>query len=63
PGRLLDDAGTGKITTTNPAANKNVPREDVASLIVEVLKQDDTIGKIIEFNQGDTPIQQAIKGI
>ncbi|MGD1889607.1 MAG: SDR family oxidoreductase [Cyclobacteriaceae bacterium] len=63
PGRLVDDAGTGKITTTNPAANKSVPREDVASLIVEVLKQDDTIGRVIEFNQGDTPIQEAIKGI
>lgn len=63
PGQLLDDAGTGKVTTTNPAANKSVPREDVASLIVEVLKHDNTIGKIVEFNQGDTPIPQAIKDI
>ncbi len=63
PGQLLDDAGTGKITTNNPAANKSVPREDVASLIVEVLKHDHTIGKIIEFNQGDTPIWDVIKEI
>ncbi|MEM9675186.1 MAG: SDR family oxidoreductase [Bacteroidota bacterium] len=63
PGRLVDDAGNGKVTTSNPAANKSVPREDVASIIVEVLKQDDTIRKIIEFNQGDTPIPEAIKGI
>jgi len=61
PGRLLDDAGNGKVTTTNPAANKSVPREDVASLIMEVLKHDNTIGQTIEFNQGDTPIEEAIK--
>ena len=63
PGQLLDDAGTGKITTNNPANNKSVPREDVASLIVEALKHDNTIGKIIEFNQGDTPIEEAIERV
>lgn len=63
PGQLLDDAGTGKITTTDPADNKSVPREDVASLIVEVLKHDNTIGKIVEFNQGDTLIEKAVSDI
>jgi uncharacterized protein YbjT (DUF2867 family) len=61
PGQLLDDAGNGKVTTNNPAANKSVPREDVASLIIQVLKHDNTIGKIVEFNQGDTPIEEAVK--
>ncbi|MCX2744021.1 SDR family oxidoreductase [Mangrovivirga sp. M17] len=63
PGRLLDEDGTGKITTENPEKNKSVPREDVAAVIVEVLKNDNTIGKIVEFNQGDKEISEAIGNI
>jgi dephospho-CoA kinase len=63
PGALQDKPGTGKITTQNAAAKEGVPREDVANVIIEVLKKDSTIGKIIEFNSGDTAVREAVKNI
>ncbi|UII24021.1 SDR family oxidoreductase [Fulvivirga ligni] len=63
PGRLLDEEGNGKITTVEPASKESVPREDVATVIYESLLNDSTIGKIIEFNQGDTDIKNAVASI
>jgi len=63
PGLLLDEKGGGAITTENPELQKGVAREDVASVIIEVLNHDNTIGKIITFNQGETPIKDVIKNI
>ncbi len=63
PGALQDKPGTSKITTDNPASQEGVPREDVANVILEVLKKDNTIGKIIEFNSGDTPAREAVNRI
>lgn len=63
PGRLLDEAGSGKITTVDPEAHQSVPREDVASLIVAVLDHNNTIGKTIAFNQGSIPINEAVRSI
>ncbi len=60
PGRLMDNEGTGKITTKNAADKEGVSREDVASVALEVLESDNADNKVIEFNQGDTPIGQAI---
>lgn len=60
PGLLLDEPGNGKIDTEDPESQRGVAREDVASVVMEVLKQDNSIGKIIEFNGGNTPIEQAV---
>ncbi len=63
PGRLLDEPGTGQITLKNPTDQKGVPRADVASLAVEVLRHPVTISKVIEFNTGDTPITEAVQSL
>lgn len=63
PGLLLDEKGTGRITTENPSSKEGVPREDVAQLIVEVLRQDKSIGKIIEFNGGEFPINEVVRDL
>ncbi|MBT32132.1 MAG: hypothetical protein CMO01_20930 [Thalassobius sp.] len=60
PGRLLDEPGSGKINTSEPKEKRGIPREDVAQTVLEVLKNDNSIGKIIEFNEGDTPIGEAV---
>ncbi len=60
PGMLLDSPGNGKINVSYPEKEEGVPREDVAEVIAEVLKQDSTIGKTIEFNQGKTPVGKAL---
>lgn len=61
PGGLTDDPGTGRITVGPEAANGQVPREDVARVAAACLADDSTIRRTIEFNQGDTPIADAVR--
>lgn len=63
PGRLFDKKGTGKITVTKPSEEEGIAREDVANMVLEVLKQDNTIGKTIAFNEGNKPIVDILKEI
>jgi uncharacterized protein YbjT (DUF2867 family) len=61
PGGLTLDPATGKITVGADAANGKVSREDVALVIAAALADPSTIGRTIEFNNGDTPIAEALK--
>ncbi|CAN5635063.1 SDR family oxidoreductase [soil metagenome] len=61
PGGLTLDAATGKITVGAEAADGKVSREDVALVAAAVLADDSTVGRTIEFNNGDIPIAEAIK--
>lgn len=63
PGRLFNEEGTGKITTDNPSSKRGIPREDVANTVLEVLKHDNAIGKVITFNEGETPIEEAVQEV
>lgn len=63
PGRLFNEDGTGRITLDEPESKRGIPREDVAETVLEVLQNDNTIGKAIAFNEGDTPIQEAVSNI
>ncbi|NIR65572.1 MAG: NAD(P)H-binding protein, partial [Aliifodinibius sp.] len=38
PGRLLDKKGIGKITITNPTDAEGIAREDVAEMVLAVLR-------------------------
>jgi uncharacterized protein YbjT (DUF2867 family) len=60
PGTLTLDPATGLITVGPDAAGGQVSREDVAQVIAAVLANDGTIGRTIEFNNGDTPIADAL---
>lgn len=60
PGGLTLDEPTGRITVGPEAADGKVSRADVAAVAAAVLAQDSTIGRTIEFNNGDTPIAEAI---
>ncbi|NJB84367.1 uncharacterized protein YbjT (DUF2867 family) [Lewinella marina] len=60
PGALKNEDGTGKINTAEPDKQQDVPRADVAEVIREVLNQDRTIGQIIPFTRGETPIREAV---
>lgn len=60
PGGLTLDPSTGRITVGPEAADGKVSREDVALVAAAVLADDTTIGRTIEFNNGDTPIAEAI---
>lgn len=60
PGTLTLDTATGSIEVGPGAAKGSVTREDVAVVIAATLEDDETIGRTIEFNNGDTPIARAL---
>ncbi len=60
PGRLTLDPATGRIAVGAEARDGQVSREDVALVAAAVLADDSTIGRTIEFNNGDVPIAQAL---
>ena len=60
PGRLTLDAATGHIGVGQ--AKGEVTRADVALVVAAALADDSTIGRTIEFNNGDIPIAQALAG-
>jgi uncharacterized protein YbjT (DUF2867 family) len=57
PGRLTLEPATGRIAV---GAAGEVSREDVALVAAAVLSDDATIGRTIEFNNGDLPIAEAL---
>ncbi|HEX5142633.1 MAG TPA: SDR family oxidoreductase [Mycobacterium sp.] len=61
PGSLTLDPPTGRITVGAAAAKGTVSRSDVAAVIAAVLADDGTIRHTIEFNNGDTPIAEALQ--
>lgn len=60
PSRLTLEAGSGRIETGPGLSKKSVSREDVARVVAVVLNRPETAGKFIEFNNGDTPIEDAV---
>ena len=61
PGRLTLAPATGRIAVGADAAEKaEVSREDVAVVVAAALKDDSTIRRTIDFNNGDLPIPEAL---
>ncbi|OLO39035.1 sugar epimerase [Alkalihalophilus pseudofirmus] len=63
PGLLTNDKGTGKIKAAAEVARGEIPREDVASVIIATLENDTTIGKEFQLVTGNTPIKEAVLSI
>ncbi len=59
PGRLTLEPPTGRIAV---GAGQQVSRGDVAFVAVAALADDSTIGRTIDFNNGEVPIAQALAG-
>ncbi|MDT5135988.1 MAG: hypothetical protein QOD58_250 [Mycobacterium sp.] len=60
PGRLTLDPATGRIGIGE--AKGSVSRADVAAVAAAALADDSTIGRTIDFNNGDVPITEALAG-
>lgn len=60
PVHLTSTGGSRSISAGEKADNPEIPREDVAGVIAEVLKQDSTIGKTFEVSSGTEQIEDAI---
>jgi uncharacterized protein YbjT (DUF2867 family) len=64
PGRLTDDPGTGKVDLgAGDGGSGAVTRDDVALVIAEVLRADNTIGKSFDVLNGDTPVAEALAAL
>jgi uncharacterized protein YbjT (DUF2867 family) len=63
PGRLTDDEPTGLVDAGPDAGRGEIPRADVAAVIVTVLATPGTAGVTFAVNSGDTPIADAIRAL
>jgi uncharacterized protein YbjT (DUF2867 family) len=63
PGGLTDDPGTGLVTVGTDLARGQIPRDDVAAVVLAVLDIPTSIGKTFELVSGDTPIEEAVRGL
>lgn len=66
PGRLTNEDGTGKVELKErieDTEGRDVTRDDVAAVIVEVLDSENTTGKSLELLQGQTSIEDAVSNI
>lgn len=62
PGRLIDDPGTGKVNVGDLDGGE-IPREDVASVIAESFKNENTFYKSFDLLSGDQSIDEALGSI
>ncbi|MFW5468675.1 NAD(P)H-binding protein [Knoellia sp. CPCC 206435] len=60
PSALSDEPGTGLIETGSGVESGTVSRDDVATVAAHVVDHPDLAGSTIEFNNGDTPIAEAL---
>lgn len=63
PGLLTDDASTGKIKLSANLTEGEIPRQDVAKVLVHVLDKPNTIGKAFDMVSGDVDIESAIRNL
>jgi uncharacterized protein YbjT (DUF2867 family) len=62
PGRLTDDAGTGRVTV-GTLGRGQVPRADVAATLLGVLHTPSTVGATFDLLGGDTPVDEALASL
>jgi len=63
PGGLTNDAGTGRVKLGESVSRGQVPRDDVAAVLVAVLDSPSTIGRTVDLIGGDTPVAEAVAAI
>jgi uncharacterized protein YbjT (DUF2867 family) len=60
PGHLTDQPGTGRVELSDETGRGDIPRADVAAVLVAVLDTPGTAGQTFELISGDTPINEAV---
>ena len=63
PGRLTDDAGTGRVSLGPKVERGEIPRDDVAAVLAAVLHDPATSGLTFEAMSGEVPIDEAIAAL
>jgi len=62
PGHLTNDPGTGLVTIATRTGLADIPREDVAAVLLAVLDTPGTAGQTFDVISGETPIADAVTG-
>jgi uncharacterized protein YbjT (DUF2867 family) len=64
PGHLVDTPGTGRVDVTRTFGRRdNVPRDDVALVLLECLEAPNTIRAEFDLFAGDTPAREAVRAL
>lgn len=64
PGRLVDTPGTGRVTLAPPRLPRgDIPRADVAAVLMELLDAGHTARTTLELVTGPTPIAEAVAAL
>ena len=63
PGRLTNNAGTGRVNLGESVPRGRVTRDDVAAVLAAVLDSPNTIGRTVDLIGGDTPVAEAVEAI
>jgi hypothetical protein len=63
PGRLTDEAGTGRVRIELETFRGEIPRADVAAVLDELLLRATAVGRILYLNGGETDLTQALDAV
>lgn len=64
PGGLTDDPGTGRVDASREEGRRGqVPRDDVAAVLLAVLEEPGTAGVTFELFTGDVPVADAVRAL
>lgn len=63
PGRLTDEAGTGQVALAPDLPRDEIPRQDVAEVLAEILESPQAAGLELDLTTGETPISQAVENV
>jgi uncharacterized protein YbjT (DUF2867 family) len=61
PGGLTDEPGTGRVALAPHVERGRVPRDDVAAVLVALLDEPATAGRVLELVGGDTGVDDAVR--
>src|ERR1700712_4363637 len=61
PGRLTDDPATGSVQLSPDAPRGEIPRADVAAVLVALLDEPRTAGTVLQLTGGSTPVAEAVQ--
>jgi uncharacterized protein YbjT (DUF2867 family) len=64
PGMLTDEPGSGRVAAATSLARRGeIPRDDVALVLLEVLGAPSTVGVTFEVLAGESPVADAIRAL
>ncbi len=63
PGSLTDDPPTGTVQLSPDAPRGDVPRADVAAVLVALLDEPSSAGTVLQLIGGSTPVAEAVRAV